>query len=270
MVREAYLLAGATATGKSAAAAILARELGAAILSADSMLVYRGMDIGTAKPSPEERAEFDMGGVDLVTPAEDFSAGEWLRQAGAWAAKLPPTRPLVVVGGTGLYFTALLRGLDAPWQPPPPEYPVLQMERDERRRRIGMRIDAMLSAGLEQEVAHLRAVYPIWSRTAVAAIGYKEFGAPLRGTDDAASSFRPVSGRSVRDEIFYRTCQFAKRQDTWFRHQATPLYVPCGATAEETAAAVRAVWQTHGPWTIDFPARDVSHVHPCRTARDLV
>ncbi len=76
MAREAYLLAGATATGKSAAAAILARELGAAILSADSMLVYRGMDIGTAKPSPEERAEFDMGGVDLVTPAEDFSAGE--------------------------------------------------------------------------------------------------------------------------------------------------------------------------------------------------
>ena len=250
MGREAYLLAGATATGKSAAAAILARELGAAILSADSMLVYRGMDIGTAKPSPEERAEFDMGGVDLVTPAEDFSAGEWLRQAGAWAAKLPPKRPLVVVGGTGLYFTALLRGLDAPWQPPPPEYPVLQMDRDERRQRIGMRIDAMLAAGLEQ---HLRAVYPIWSCTAAAAIGYKEFGAPLRGPDQTVSSFRPVSGRSVRDEIFYRTCQFAKRQDTWFRHQATPIYVPCGATAEETAAAVRAVWQTHGSLAVNLP-----------------
>ena len=96
----------------------------------------------------------------------------------------------------------------------------------------------------------------IWSRTAAAAIGYKEFGAPLRGTDEAVSSFRPVSGRSVRDEIFYRTCQFAKRQDTWFRHQSTPLYVPCGATAEETAAAVRAVWQAHGPWTIDLPSPD--------------
>ncbi len=247
MRREAYLLAGATATGKSAAAAILARELGAAILSADSMLVYRGMDIGTAKPSPEERAEFDMGGVDLVTPAEDFSAGEWLRQAGTWAAKLPPTRPLVVVGGTGLYFTALLRGLDAPWQPPPPEYPVLQMDRDERRQRIGLRIDAMLAAGLEQEVAHLRAVYPIWSRTAAAAIGYKEFGAPLRGTDEAVSSFRPVSGRSVRDEIFYRTCQFAKRQDTWFRHQATPIYV------EPSVDAVRECWRGRGPWKVNFP-----------------
>ena len=79
--RPVYLLAGATATGKSAVAAVLAREMGAAILSADSMLVYRGMDVGTAKPPPEERVEFSMGGVDLVTPADDFSAGEWLRRA---------------------------------------------------------------------------------------------------------------------------------------------------------------------------------------------
>ena len=82
--RDAYLLAGATASGKSAVAALLAREMGAAILNADSMLVYKGMDIGTAKPSPAERAEFRMGGIDLVTPAEEFSAGAWLRAAAAW------------------------------------------------------------------------------------------------------------------------------------------------------------------------------------------
>ena len=254
--RPVYLLAGATATGKSAVAAILAREIGAAILSADSMLVYAGMDIGTAKPSRSEREEFCMGGVDLVTPAENFSSGEWLRRAAEWAESLPQEKPIVVVGGTGLYFTALLRGLDAPWSPPPPEYPVLRMERSLLRARLKERIDAMFAAGLEAEVRRLRSLYPVWSRTAAAAIGYKEFGAPLRGTDGAESSFRPVSGRSVRDEIFYRTCQFAKRQDTWFRHQSTPLYVPCGATAEETAAAVRTVWQTHGPWIIEFPVRD--------------
>ena len=56
--RRAYLLAGPTASGKSAIAATLAREMGAWILSADSMLVYRGMDIGTAKPPPEEIAEW--------------------------------------------------------------------------------------------------------------------------------------------------------------------------------------------------------------------
>ena len=248
--RNAYLLAGATATGKSAAAAILAREMGAAILSADSMLVYRGMDIGTAKPSREEREEFSMGCVDLVTPAEEFSAGEWLRQAGRWASKLPSGTPIVVVGGTGLYFMALLRGLDVPWRNPPPAYPVLQMDRDIRRRRIGERVDAMLAEGLAEEVARFRAEYPEWSRTAAAAIGYKEFGAPLTV---AGAKFVAVEGRSVRDEIHYRTCQFAKRQDTWFRHQSSPIYVQCGETASDTAAAVRDAWRKHGPWHIALP-----------------
>ena len=65
LVREAYILAGPTASGKSDIAATLAREMGAWILSADSMLVYRGMDIGTAKPSAAEREEFHMGGIVL-------------------------------------------------------------------------------------------------------------------------------------------------------------------------------------------------------------
>ena len=73
--RDAYILAGPTASGKSAIAATLAREMGARILSADSMLVYKGMDIGTAKPPRAEIEEFGMGGVDLVTPAEEFSSG---------------------------------------------------------------------------------------------------------------------------------------------------------------------------------------------------
>ena len=70
--RDAYLLAGATASGKSAVAALLAREMGAAILNADSMLVYKGMDIGTAKPSPAERVEFplDAPGGLLLLPGE--------------------------------------------------------------------------------------------------------------------------------------------------------------------------------------------------------
>ena len=107
--RWAYLLAGPTASGKSAIAAELAREMGAWILSADSMLVYRGMDIGTAKPPPEEIAEFHMGGVDLVTPAEEFSSGAWLRAAAEWASAVPADVPIVIVGGTGLYFSALAR-----------------------------------------------------------------------------------------------------------------------------------------------------------------
>ena len=93
ITRNAYLLAGPTASGKSALAAALAREMGAVILSADSMLVYKGMDVGTAKPSPQEIAEFRMGGVDLVPPAEEFSAGAWLRAAANWVAHVPDDVP---------------------------------------------------------------------------------------------------------------------------------------------------------------------------------
>ena len=239
--RQAFLLAGATASGKSAVAAILARGMGAAVLNADSMLVYRGMDVGTAKPPPEEIEEFSMGGVDLVTPEEPFSAGAWLRAAAVWAQGVAAERPIVVVGGTGLYFAALLRGLDGKWTDPPPEYPVLLMDRARRRARIAERIGKMAAGGLEDEVRSLKARYPRWSRTAAAAIGYKEFfEAPTR---DAALEL-----------VFVRTCRLAKRQDTWFRHQARALWIPVADTAEETAGRVAEAWRAHGPWEVVFDA----------------
>ena len=227
LVREAYILAGPTASGKSDIAAALAREMGAWILSADSMLVYRGMDIGTAKPSAAERKEFHMGGVDVVTPAEEFSSGAWLRAASAWAADVPEDVPIVIVGGTGLYFSALLRGLDRRWEKPPPEYPVIRIDRAVVRARIAARLDAMFMAGLDAEKQRLKEMYPAWSRTASLAIGYRE------GDD--------------RAKILTRTCQLAKRQDTWFRHQATPIYV------DPSVEAVRECWRSRGPWKVSFP-----------------
>ena len=227
MKREAYILAGPTASGKTAIAAALAREMGAWILSADSMLVYKGMDIGTAKPPASEREEFRMGGVDIVTPAEEFSSGAWLRAASSWASTVPAGRPIVIVGGTGLYYSALLRGLDRKWENPPPEYPVVRIDRAEVRRRIDARLDEMMMQGLEEEKRRLRMQYPVWSRTASLAIGYRE------GDD--------------RQKIFVRTCQLAKRQDTWFRHQATAIYV------DPSVDAVRECWRSRGPWTVDFP-----------------
>ena len=224
--REAYLLAGPTASGKSAIAATLAREMGAWILSADSMLVYRGMDIGTAKPPREEIEEFHMGGVDIVTPAEEFSSGAWLRAAAAWSQTVPEDVPIVIVGGTGLYFSALLRGLDRKWEKPAPEYPVVRIDREVVRARIAARLDDMFRTGLEEEKRRLHEAYPVLSKTAVLAIGYRE-------GDDL-------------EKIRIRTCQLAKRQDTWFRHQATPIYV------EPTVEAVRACWREHGPWTVRF------------------
>ena len=226
MTRQAYILAGPTASGKSALAAVLAREMGAWILSADSMNVYKGMDVGTAKPSAVERAEFHMGGVDVVTPAEEFSSGAWLRAAAEWAGTVPAGTPIVIVGGTGLYFSALLRGLDRKWEKPAPEYPVIRIDRAVVRARIAARLDDMFMRGLDEEKRRLHELYPVWSKTASLAIGYRE------GDD--------------KEKILVRTCQLAKRQDTWFRHQATPLYV------EPTVESVRTCWRSHGPWTVNF------------------
>ena len=118
-------LAGATATGKSALVQALAERTGAAILSADAMLVYRGMDIGTAKPSAEERARVPYYGLDCVAPDEPFSTAAWLDCAHAAQAQCEREgRALYVTGGTGLYFSALLRGLD----PAPPRDSALAAE----------------------------------------------------------------------------------------------------------------------------------------------
>jgi tRNA dimethylallyltransferase len=106
---SAYVLVGPTASGKSSVAQILAEQTGAPVASADSMNIYRGMDIGTAKPAPAERGAVRYFGIDLADPAETFSVGDWLR------AVRPAFQGLetpMVAGGTGLYVRCLLQGLD--------------------------------------------------------------------------------------------------------------------------------------------------------------
>jgi tRNA dimethylallyltransferase len=108
----AVLLMGPTASGKTALAATLARGIPAEIVSVDSALVYRGMDIGTAKPSPELRAELPHHLIDLLDPAEAYSAGRFRADAlAAMDAIRRRGRLPILVGGTMLYFRALQRGL---------------------------------------------------------------------------------------------------------------------------------------------------------------
>ena len=107
-----YFLSGPTASGKTAIAHRLARQMGWAILSADSMLFYRGMDIGTAKPSREERQGINYYGIDLVEPSQTFSAGEYQSYCHQiWPELLASSKPVLVVG-TGLYLKTLTTGLD--------------------------------------------------------------------------------------------------------------------------------------------------------------
>ncbi len=105
-------LAGPTAAGKSTVALALAGQLGGEIISVDSMQVYRGLDIGTAKPSPTERARVPHHLLDVVTLTESFDAAKFLRLAQVAVQDIQSRgRVPVFCGGTGLYFKAWLYGL---------------------------------------------------------------------------------------------------------------------------------------------------------------
>lgn len=110
--RPILIIAGPTAAGKTAASILLARELGAEIVNADSMQIYRGMDIGTAKPTKEERKAVYHHMMDIVEPDQPYSVGDYLRDArSAIDGILASGGVPLVVGGTGLYIRALMRGL---------------------------------------------------------------------------------------------------------------------------------------------------------------
>src|ERR1700744_4951946 len=109
-------LAGPTAVGKSALALALAERLRGEIISVDSMQVYRGMDIGTAKPDAEEQKRVRHHLIDIADLSESFDAARFVKSAHAAGADIRSRglRP-IFCGGTGLYFKAFLEGLgDAP------------------------------------------------------------------------------------------------------------------------------------------------------------
>jgi tRNA dimethylallyltransferase len=103
---------GPTASGKTALSLALAEKFSGEIVNCDSVAMYREFDIGTAKPTPEERARIPHHLVDCVDPLQDVTAGEYARQARVVLAEIKSRNRLpIVVGGTGLYLRALLEGL---------------------------------------------------------------------------------------------------------------------------------------------------------------
>ncbi len=109
---KVLILVGPTGVGKTGASILLANALGTEIISADSMQIYRGMDIGTAKPSREERAAVRHHMIDIVDPTESFSAGRYVKMIAPIVDRLQKEEKLpIIVGGTGLYIKAVTRGL---------------------------------------------------------------------------------------------------------------------------------------------------------------
>jgi tRNA dimethylallyltransferase len=276
----AFALFGPTASGKSRLALELAARLPVEIVSADSAQVYRGMDIGTAKPSAAERARVPHHLLDLVDPEEPYSTGRWREDAlTTIAAVFSRERIPLIVGGTMLYYRALSAGLDDLPQADPAVraeidadatrrgWPALHADlakidpasadriapndaqriqralevarlsgkplsalqgaarpalpfalkafalvppgREELHRRIERRFDAMLHAGLLEEVAALRTRPRLTALSpSMRAVGYRQ-------------AWEHLEGRSSRDEMRSRalaaTRQLAKRQMTWLR-----------------------------------------------------
>ncbi len=300
--RCVWPLAGPTASGKTEVAHLLAERMGARILSVDSMLVYRGMDVGTDKPPPEARRRFGYAGIDLANPDDSCDVARWL--AAARVALDGFEGPWIAVGGTGLYFRCLLQGLD----PSPPADPAARAEaeellardgsaalyarlrdlapevavrlRDPRnprrlvraweiaraggghppdrrwgdpprlvglrrapadlRHRIALRARRMFGAGLLEEARELRRRFPRWSSTAMQAIGYREAFAALDGRMTPEEAVAAVAARTVR---------LARRQMTWFRHQARTEWVDAepNSAAEALAGRIERIWRQEGP-----------------------
>ncbi len=151
--RTLRIICGPTGAGKSALALALAEAHGLTIVVADSRQVYRGFDIGTAKPAAAERARVPHEALDLADPAQRFSAAAWAAHASEVIDRLGADRVLVV-GGTGLYLRALTEPLFA--EPP--------LDAD-RRTALAAELDALDTATLRRWVMHLDAARAGLGRT---------------------------------------------------------------------------------------------------------
>jgi tRNA dimethylallyltransferase len=167
---------GPTATGKSALGMAVAEALGGEIVNADALQVYRGFDIGTAKPSLEERARVPHHLIDILDPAEIYSAGEFARRAREAIDEIQARGRLpVVVGGSGLYLRALFQGIS----PVPPGDPQV-------RRELRERLEAEGLAVLREELERL-------DPTTAARLGAGDTQRVLRALEVARVTGRPLS-----------------------------------------------------------------------------
>lgn len=133
---DCWFLTGPTASGKTGVGVALAERIGAEIVSLDSMALYRGMDIGTAKPTADQRRRVPHHLIDILEPHQECSLAQYLEAAGQCVAQIRARRREVLfVGGTPLYLKALLRGI---FRGPPADWPLRrQLEREAQAQEPG-------------------------------------------------------------------------------------------------------------------------------------
>lgn len=190
---DCWILAGPTAAGKTALSLHLARRLDAEIVSVDSMAVYRGLDIGTAKPTPAQRADVSHHLVDVVEPGETYTVARWLADAAAAVeACRGRGKRVLFVGGTPLYLRALRDGLD---HQPPGDAAVRRRLEDEVRATGTDRLHNRLA---EVDPAAAARIHPNDARRIIRALEVVELtGRPLPSSWSDERPLHPVFARQM-------------------------------------------------------------------------
>lgn len=143
IARDCWFLTGPTAAGKSAVGVELARRIGAEIVSLDSIALYRGMDIGTAKPTPQQRLAVSHHLIDVLDPSEEYSLAQYVEAANSCVAEIAGRgRKALFLGGTPLYLKAMLRGI---FQGPPADWVLRHRLADEARQHGGQWLHEQLT-----------------------------------------------------------------------------------------------------------------------------
>jgi tRNA dimethylallyltransferase len=218
---------GPTACGKSALAEAIAHQLGADILSADSMQVYRGMDIGTAKPSAEVRRVVPHHLIDVAEPTEDFSVARFVELAdAALRDAVARSKPTIISGGTPLYFKALFEGIFAG----PSADPVV-------RERLAAQSSEQLHTTLQQiDPDSARRIHTNDRRRLIRAIEvFEATGTPITSLQSDWSS------GSMRHEALWFGLAWSKDELNRRINQRVRDMITCGWVEE-----VRALVQKHG------------------------
>jgi len=219
------VILGPTAVGKTELVLRAAEAFGYEVVSCDSRQVYRGMDVGTAKPTAAERARVGHWLIDILDPSEAYSAFAFADDAlRAIRSLREKGKKILICGGAGLYYHILVNGtapLSGEDSVPvrearnPPEdmmfrTVVLNRPRDLLYDRINRRVDAMFGQGLWEEFLALRRAGYAESSPGMVCLGYRELFAVERGEVELSRAIELIK---------QNTRHYAKRQLTWFRNK---------------------------------------------------
>lgn len=216
MKQKILLIGGPTAVGKSDFALKLSQKLKMEIISADSVQVYKELNMGTSKPSQKEKEMCPHHLIDEVGYKDKFNAFDFVNLAKKYIEEIASRGNLpVIVGGTGLYMESLLFAYSFKKEKENNESVynynlyILNQDRQKLYNKINLRVDKMLKNGLLDEVKSLIQMGVNENSQCLQAIGYKELVAYLNNQ---------ISYEEAVEKIKQGTRNYAKRQITWFKH----------------------------------------------------